>query len=71
METARMALAPREDLDQPQSFCVPSRICTISSSMSFCLVTPRPTSFGAMISLTFFTAFSTPLPNKRLLSLSR
>lgn len=29
MDTAKMALAPRLDLDQPQSFCVPSNSSTL------------------------------------------
>merc|ERR1712190_81865 len=49
MDTARMALAPKEDLDQPQSFCVPSMVSTIFWSISFCFVTSMPMSPGAMI----------------------
>ena len=43
-------------LDQPQSFCVPSRISTIFLSISFCFVTSMPTRAGAILSLTFWTA---------------
>mmetsp|Transcript_49945 Transcript_49945/g.138725 ORF Transcript_49945/g.138725 Transcript_49945/m.138725 type:complete len:228 (+) Transcript_49945:58-741(+) len=71
MDTAKIALAPNEDLDQPQSFWVPSRISTIRLSISFCRVTSMPTSFGAILSLTFCTAFWTPLPRRRPLSPSR
>ena len=44
-------------LDQPQSFCVPSSSSTIILSISFCFVTSMPTRAGAILSLTFWTAW--------------
>ena len=62
IETARMALAPSLDLDQPHSFFEPSSSCTILSSIDFWSDGAMPTSAGPMIVLTFSTAFDTPLP---------
>mmetsp|Transcript_70220 Transcript_70220/g.146958 ORF Transcript_70220/g.146958 Transcript_70220/m.146958 type:complete len:236 (+) Transcript_70220:647-1354(+) len=71
IETAKMALAPNFCLHQPQSLELPSSSSTIFLSMPFWSVTSIPRSAGAMMSLTLATAFKTPLPNNRLLSLSR
>mmetsp|Transcript_33191 Transcript_33191/g.99991 ORF Transcript_33191/g.99991 Transcript_33191/m.99991 type:complete len:436 (+) Transcript_33191:828-2135(+) len=71
METARMALAPSFALDQPHSFLEPSSSSTMTLSIFVCWVTSMPMSLGAMMSLTFATAFSTPLPSRRPLSPSR
>mmetsp|Transcript_43808 Transcript_43808/g.69337 ORF Transcript_43808/g.69337 Transcript_43808/m.69337 type:complete len:214 (-) Transcript_43808:1051-1692(-) len=71
METANIAFAPKVDFDQPQSFCVPSRVSTISLSISLCFVTSIPTNLGPIMLFTLSTALRTPLPNKRFLSPSR
>ena len=62
IETARMALAPSLDLDQPHSFFEPSSSCTIFSSIAFWSAGLRPTSAGPMIVLTLATALVTPAP---------
>ena len=60
IETARIALAPSLDFDQPHSFLLPSSSCTIFSSIAFWSVGLKPMSCGAMISFTFLTADVTP-----------
>merc|ERR1719336_574106 len=62
IDTARMALAPSFDLDQPHSFCVPSRTSTICLSTPAWSVQSLPTSAGPMTSFTFFTAVMQPFP---------
>ena len=56
MDTPKMALAPNFDL-----FFVPSS-WRIKSSISFCWTASFPLSLGAIILLTFLTAFDTPRP---------
>ena len=65
IETARMALAPSLDLDQPHSFLLPSSSCTILSSICCCSAGLMPTSAGPMIVFTLVTAFETPAPARR------
>ena len=71
IETARIALAPSLDFDQPHSFLLPSSSCTIFSSIAFCSDGAMPTSAGPMMVLTFSTALETPLPMYLALSPSR
>mmetsp|Transcript_20627 Transcript_20627/g.55199 ORF Transcript_20627/g.55199 Transcript_20627/m.55199 type:complete len:209 (+) Transcript_20627:178-804(+) len=71
MLTARMAFAPSFSLLQPHSFWEPSSSSYIILSSSACSRTFLPNSFGAMTSLTFFTAVRTPFPKYRDASLSR
>ena len=65
IETARMALAPSLDFDQPHSFLLPSSSCTILSSICCCSAGLMPTSAGPMIVFTLVTAFETPAPARR------